>query len=95
MATLDPGGGLFITTPQHCPGFEQLQHLQSFVCKCSRCGKEIEIFSDEFDKKHVCKGCGKEIDFTQCVLVDYRIGPRETKLRPTRGIYPRIRHRAL
>ena len=57
-----------MTTPQHCPGFEQLQHLQSFVCKCSHCGKEIEIFSDEFDKKHVCKGCGKEIDFTQCTL---------------------------
>lgn len=59
---------VIMTTPQHCPGFEQLQHLQSFVCKCSHCGKEIEIFSDEFDKKHVCKGCGKEIDFTQCAL---------------------------
>jgi hypothetical protein len=47
-----------MTTPQHCPGFEQLQHLQSFVCK----------FSDEFDKKHTCKGCGKEVDFTQCIL---------------------------
>jgi hypothetical protein len=32
------------------------------------CGKEREIFSDEFDKKHICKGCGKEIDFTQCTL---------------------------
>jgi len=59
---------VIMTTPQHCPGFEQLQHLQSFVCKCSHCGKEIEIFSDEFDKKHVCKECGKEIDFTQCTL---------------------------
>jgi len=57
-----------MTTPQHCPGFEQLQHLQSFVCKCCNCGKEIEIFSDEFDKKYVCKVCGKEIDFTRCAL---------------------------
>jgi len=59
---------VIMITPQHCPGFEQLQHLQSFVCKCSHCGKKIEIFSDEFDKKHVCKGCGKEVDFTQCTL---------------------------
>jgi len=57
-----------MTTPQHCPGFQQLKHLQSFICKCSHCGKEIEIFSDEFDKKHTCKGCGKEVDFTQCTL---------------------------
>ena len=32
------------------------------------CGKETEIFSDEFDKKHTCKGCKQEIDFTQCKL---------------------------
>jgi hypothetical protein len=61
-------GGLYMSKPQHCPGFEQFQHVQSFVCKCSHCGKEIEIFSDEFDKKHICKGCRKEIDFTQCTL---------------------------
>jgi uncharacterized protein (DUF983 family) len=57
-----------VTTPQHCPGFQQFKHLQSFVCKCPNCGKEREIFSDEFDKKHICKGCGKHIDFTQCTL---------------------------
>ena len=27
-----------------------------------------EIFSDEFEKKQVCKGCKQEIDFTQCIL---------------------------
>jgi uncharacterized protein (DUF983 family) len=54
------------TTPQHCPGFEQFKHLKSFVCKCPKCGKEIEIFSDEFEKKHTCAGCGEPIDFTQC-----------------------------
>jgi hypothetical protein len=29
-----------------------------------------DIFSDEFDKKHICQKCGKEIDFKQCVLED-------------------------
>ena len=36
--------------------------------KWPNCGKEKEIFSDEFDKAHICSGCGKEIDFTQCTL---------------------------
>jgi len=55
-------------TPQHCPGFEQFKNLQSFVCKCPGCNQEIEVFSDEFDKEHICQGCGKPIDFTQCKL---------------------------
>ena len=55
-----------MSTPLHCPGFEQMKHLQSFVCKCPTCGKETEIFSDEFEKKHVCKGCKQEIDFSKC-----------------------------
>ena len=55
-----------MSTPQHCPGFEQLKHLKSFVCKCPSCGREKEIFSDEFEKTHLCGGCGKEIDFSQC-----------------------------
>ena len=38
------------------------------LTNCPNCGKEIEIFSDEFDKKHRCKGCHQEIDFTQCKL---------------------------
>jgi len=57
-----------MTTPQHCPGYEQFKSLKSFSCKCPNCRKEVEIFSDEFNKKHVCKGCNKEIDFTQCKL---------------------------
>lgn len=56
------------TTPQHCPGFQLNKNLQSFNCKCPGCSQEVEIFSDEFDKAHVCKGCGQEIDFTQCTL---------------------------
>ncbi|MBI4775489.1 MAG: hypothetical protein HY788_15175 [Deltaproteobacteria bacterium] len=57
-----------MTTPQHCPGFERVKHLQSFVCNCPNCGREAEIFSDEFDKKHICRGCGAPIDFTKCTL---------------------------
>lgn len=57
-----------MTTPIHCPGFEQFKSLKSFSCKCPKCGKETEIFSDEFDKIHICKGCNEEIDFTKCSL---------------------------
>ncbi len=57
-----------MTTPQHCPGFQQHKNLQSFICKCPQCGEEKEIFSDEFDKAHICAKCGEEIDFTQCKL---------------------------
>jgi DNA-directed RNA polymerase subunit RPC12/RpoP len=57
-----------MTTPRHCPGFEDFKHLKAFICKCSNCGKEKEIFSDEFDQKHVCPECGKEIDFTKCAI---------------------------
>jgi uncharacterized protein (DUF983 family) len=57
-----------MTTPTHCPGFQQFKNLQSFKCKCPNCSEEIEIFSDEFDKTHVCSKCQKPIDFTQCTL---------------------------
>lgn len=56
------------TTPQHCPGFQDFKNLKSFICKCSACGNEVEIFSDEFDRSHACKKCGEKIDFTQCKL---------------------------
>jgi hypothetical protein len=55
-------------TPAHCPGWESFKGLQSFVCKCPECGKEKEIFSDEFNKPHICSGCRKEIDFSKCTL---------------------------
>ena len=54
--------------PSHCPGFQSFQHLQSFMCRCPECGKEREIFSDEFDREHYCQGCGKKIDFSRCSL---------------------------
>jgi hypothetical protein len=38
------------STPQHCPGFQSFKDLKSFLCACPECGKEKEIFSDEFDR---------------------------------------------
>lgn len=55
-----------MSTPQHCPGFENFKQLKSFTCKCDKCGEPKEIFSDEFDKTHICSKCGAEIDFTSC-----------------------------
>ncbi|MCP4717831.1 MAG: hypothetical protein GY860_00100 [Desulfobacteraceae bacterium] len=55
-----------MSTPQHCPGFENFKNLKSFTCKCSKCGEPKEIFSDEFEKTHKCSKCGEEIDFTSC-----------------------------
>jgi uncharacterized protein (DUF983 family) len=57
-----------MTTPQHCPGYEQFKNLSSFYCRCPNCSREYEVFSDEFNRKHTCRGCGKEIDFTRCEL---------------------------
>lgn len=57
-----------MSTPRHCPGFEQFRQLKSFICKCPECGAEKEIFSDEFDRTHMCKKCGKELDFSQCKI---------------------------
>ncbi len=55
-----------MTTPAHCPGFEQFKNLQSFTCNCSNCNEPKEIFSDEFEKTHTCAKCGEEIDFSSC-----------------------------
>ena len=57
-----------MSTPAHCPGFEKYKALTSFICKCPECGKEKEIFSDEFEKTHICPGCKKPIDFSKCTL---------------------------
>lgn len=55
-----------MSTPQHCPGFENFKTLKSFTCECPGCGEKKEIFSDEFDKTHKCSSCGEEIDFSTC-----------------------------
>jgi hypothetical protein len=57
-----------MTTPQHCPGFETFKDLTSFTCNCPNCGKEIEVFSDEFNRKHICQGCKQEVDFSKCTM---------------------------
>lgn len=56
------------STPAHCPGFEGLRDLSSFTCRCPICGKETEIFSDEFNKPRKCSGCGQTIDFSRCSI---------------------------
>lgn len=57
-----------MTLPKDCPGFEQFKNLSSVECACPECGREIEIFSDEFEKPQVCPGCKKPIDFSKCQL---------------------------
>ena len=57
-----------MSTPQHCPGYVQFKNLKSFKCNCPECGQEKEIFSDEFDRSHICSKCNKQIDFKQCKL---------------------------
>ena len=56
------------STPQHCPGFQEFRNMKSFMCQCSHCGASKEIFSDEFDKPHMCPACGEQIDFSACKL---------------------------
>jgi ribosomal protein S27E len=57
-----------MTSSTHCPGFNDLQNLKAFVCKCPDCGKEKEIFSDEVNRPHKCSGCGKELDISKCTV---------------------------
>jgi hypothetical protein len=57
-----------MSTPMHCPGFETHKELKSFTCKCPKCGKDLEIFSDEFDRPHKCPGCKEPVDFAQCAI---------------------------
>ncbi|RJP58167.1 MAG: hypothetical protein C4549_04160 [Deltaproteobacteria bacterium] len=57
-----------MSTPKKCPNFYLYHDLDGFICKCPNCGKEKEIFADEFDKEHVCTACGKKIDFTVCSI---------------------------
>ncbi len=57
-----------MSTPAHCPGFQEMKNLSSFVCRCPECGQEREIFSDEFKRPQTCSACGKPIDFSRCTL---------------------------
>jgi len=51
---------------QHCPGFESNKALAEIKIKCPDCGVEMEIFSDEMDKKITCVGCGIQLDPKKC-----------------------------
>ena len=51
---------------QHCPGFESNKSLTEVKIKCSDCGKEFEIFSDEAGKKVKCPSCGTALDPQAC-----------------------------
>jgi len=53
-------------TDQHCPGFESNKTLNEITIKCPDCGKEMEIFSDELDKKIKCSGCSSMLDPAAC-----------------------------
>jgi ribosomal protein S27E len=53
-------------TDQHCPGFESNKSLNAVKVKCPDCGKEIEIFSDEMDKKVKCPACSAMVDPKAC-----------------------------
>ena len=53
-------------TDQHCPGFESNKTLNEIKVKCPDCGKEMEIFSDELDKKIKCSGCSTMLDPAAC-----------------------------
>lgn len=51
---------------QHCPGFEANKSLNEVKVKCSGCGKEMEIFSDEVGKTMKCSACGAPVDTEKC-----------------------------
>ncbi len=57
-----------MTDTQRCPGNELNKNMQTYSCKCSECGKETEIFSDELNKSQKCTACGVELDTSQCAL---------------------------
>ena len=67
-----------VSTPQHCPGYADFKNLKVITCKCSKCGAEKEIFSDEFDRAHTCGSCGATINFAECTVEgeDKSISPR-------------------
>jgi DNA-directed RNA polymerase subunit RPC12/RpoP len=55
-------------TDTHCPGFESNKALSEVKVKCSACGKEWEIFSDELEKSVKCPDCGVTVDAKTCAV---------------------------
>ena len=44
-----------MTTPRHCPGFENFKNLKAFTCKCPDCGKEVTFYNDPSVQAQVFK----------------------------------------
>ena len=57
-----------MTTPQHCPGFNDVKNLKSFVCKCPGCKKEKEIFLKRIKNITGSEGKNPPLDFKDCVI---------------------------
>lgn len=55
-------------TDQHCPGFESNKSLNEVKLKCPDCGKVVDIFSDEANKKIKCPACSTMIDPKTCTI---------------------------
>jgi ribosomal protein S27E len=51
---------------QHCPGFEANKSLNEVKIKCTACGKEMDVFSDELGKTIKCASCGAAIETKKC-----------------------------
>ncbi len=45
-----------------CSDYADFRSLKSQVVSCPHCSRAHEVFSDELDQLHVCKGCGETID---------------------------------
>jgi hypothetical protein len=45
------------------------KELRVFTLKCSLCGEEAEILSDEFSRKRKCSSCNEEFDPNKCEVI--------------------------
>ncbi len=57
-----------------CSDYADFRSLKSHVATCPDCGRAHEIFSDELELAHVCKGCGKTIDLPESLFADQAVG---------------------
>ncbi len=54
-------------TDQHCPGFESNKSLSAVKVVCPACKAELELFSDEIEKKVTCPQCKQTFDPKACL----------------------------
>lgn len=55
-----------MTDQQHCPGFESNKSLSAIKVACPACKAEMEMFSDEIEKKATCPKCKATFDPKTC-----------------------------